>query len=88
MPTSQVCAKFEHLQSSILTLQDLKKVADKLEHELKVKRLQKAKESGAAGADAGEGSSTAVAGGSVTAAGATTPAGVRVRVFFWEGGGK
>ncbi|RUP45176.1 hypothetical protein BC936DRAFT_148523 [Jimgerdemannia flammicorona] len=82
MPTSQVCAKFEHLQSSILTLLDLKKVADKLEHELKVKRLQKAKESGAAGADNGEGTSLTGPGSAAGAAGTTTPTAVRVRAIY------
>lgn len=44
MPTETVCGKWAELQKAIQNLLDLKKHADKLEHESKVKRsiLQKA----------------------------------------------
>ncbi len=44
MPTETVCAKFTELQKMTQNLLDLKKLVDKQEHELKIKRgtLQKA----------------------------------------------
>ena len=40
MPTQQICSKFEHLQNSILSMFELKKVVDKTEVEHKVKVTQ------------------------------------------------
>jgi len=54
MPTAAVCAKFEQLQSSIFTLHEVKKMAEKLEHDLKIRKLQKQKE-GSAGVEALDG---------------------------------
>ncbi|ORZ01538.1 hypothetical protein BCR43DRAFT_512403 [Syncephalastrum racemosum] len=45
MPTSRVCHKFEHLQSSLAVLFELKKVVDKMEVEHKIRQsLQPAEE--------------------------------------------
>lgn len=44
MPTAQVCAKFEQLQSAIITLLDLKRQVDRQETDLKVKKAQKTKD--------------------------------------------
>ena len=44
MPTAQVCAKFEQLQTAIITLLDLKRQVDRQETDLKVKKTQKTKD--------------------------------------------
>ncbi|KAM3587108.1 swr complex subunit [Umbelopsis sp. WA50703] len=44
MPTAQVCAKFEQLQTAIITLLDLKRQVDRQENDLKVKKAQKSKD--------------------------------------------
>ncbi|KAH8550498.1 hypothetical protein BGW37DRAFT_66577 [Umbelopsis sp. PMI_123] len=44
MPTAQVCAKFEQLQTAIITLLDLKRQVDRQETDLKVKKAQKSKD--------------------------------------------
>lgn len=44
MPTAQVCAKFEQLQTAIISLLDLKRQVDRQENDLKVKKAQKSKD--------------------------------------------
>ncbi|KAL1915292.1 uncharacterized protein VTP21DRAFT_6750 [Calcarisporiella thermophila] len=41
MPTQSVCAKFEQLHSTIVTLLDMKRQLDRLEQEVKTQRLRK-----------------------------------------------
>lgn len=44
MPTAQACAKFEQLQTAIITLLELKRQVDRQETDLKIKKAQKTKD--------------------------------------------
>ncbi|KAF9166282.1 swr complex subunit [Actinomortierella ambigua] len=70
MPTALVMAKWDQLQTNIVTLLDLKKHVDKLENDLKVNKLRQTGGKGAnANAGAGAGAGGAASSSSGTAAG-------------------
>ncbi|KAF9103555.1 swr complex subunit [Mortierella sp. GBA35] len=67
MPTATVMAKWDQVQSNIVTLLDIKKQADKLESDLKVMKMRRGSLTGSSSSAAGgtgAGSSSAAGGGS------------------------
>ncbi|KAF8945597.1 swr complex subunit [Haplosporangium gracile] len=68
MPTATVMAKWDQVQSNIVTLLDIKKQADKLESDLKVVKMRR----GSLGGGGSSGSSSAVTGSAAGGTGGAT----------------